>query len=169
MPKCERIRRELLLYAVDGLQGRARERVEEHIRHCSACRTELAALERTGALIGSAGPLSAPRETWPAISAAILARPRPHRRPAARTSWRAALGIVTVLALALAVVFVRPFQPSSPLPLPPAPVAVTVTAEMEADDDDTPVTMESHLSAQWSTPLVDEAAVGLRMADLEGS
>jgi len=163
MPKCERIRRELPQYAVGGLQGRARGRVLRHIESCSACRTELAALERTGALIGSAGPLSAPPETWPAISAAIVARPRPHGHPAAFRSWRVALGIVTVLILIIGVVFVRPFHSSSP------PVTVTVTAEMEAGDDDTPATMESHLAAQWSTPLADEAAVGLRMSDLEGS
>jgi len=163
MPQCERMRKELPRYAAGGLQSRARERAQRHLESCSSCRAELAALERTGALISSAGPLSAPAETWPAISDAILARPRPHGHPARRRSWRVALGIVALLVLAIGALFIRPFHTSSP------PVTMTVRAEMEADDDDTSATMESHLSAQWATPLADEAAVGLRMSDLEGS
>ena len=159
MSECDRIRKRLPGYAVGGPGGRARAAIARHIETCPACHAELAALDRTGELIGAAGPLTPPSDIWASVSAEVLARPRQAARPRTRRSWRVAAGLVALLLLALAVVLVRPFRPA---PLP-------VTVEVEAEDADTPATIESHLSAQWSVPLADETAVGLRFSDLEGT
>ena len=49
---CERFRDQML----DALQGRASAELEEHVRACPACAQELAALQKTSALL----------EEWPA-------------------------------------------------------------------------------------------------------
>jgi len=161
MPECDRIRKQLSYYAVGGVRGGAHARVERHLASCAACRAELTALERTGAIVTSVGPVPAPPGTWEAIRDQILDRPRQAVPRPARRFWRVAIGVAALLIFALAVAFVRPFRAPQP------PIAVAV--ELEADDTDTPATIESHLSAQWSAPLADEAAVGLRLSELGGS
>jgi anti-sigma factor RsiW len=159
MPSCDRIRRQLSLYAVGGLSGRARVRIHRHLDSCGACRAELAALERTGELLSNARPDSAPAAGWESVKQEVLARPRLAVKSRLRRTWRLALALVALVVLVVGVDFVRPYRPSAP--------PLVVTAEVREGDDDTPAAMETHLSAQWSTPLADEAAMGLRMAEFE--
>jgi anti-sigma factor RsiW len=157
MPQCDRIRNQLSYYLVGGLRPRARGRVAAHLKQCPSCRAELAALERTGALLARAGPAQAPAETWESVQQAILARPRPHREPRRGTTWRWAVSVAILVLVVLGLLVVRSHRP--------APPAMVVTAEV---DEDLQATMEAHLSAMWAAPLADEAAVGLRLAELEG-
>jgi len=160
MPTCDRIRKQLSYYAVGGLRGRARARVASHLTACPACRDELAALERTAALLNRVGAVSAPAGTWEAVSREILASPRLHVGPRARLSWRLAIGGLGLLLLLSGGVALEFRRPAGPQPTP-----VTRTA---SDEDDMQMALETQLSAQWVTPLADAAAVGLRIATLEG-
>jgi anti-sigma factor RsiW len=157
MSSCDRIREQLSLYAVGGLSRRSRARIENHLRSCPACASELTALARTGDLLGAIAPHSAPAALLESVRREVLARPRPAARTLPRRTWRLALA-ATALAVLVVGIFLHPHQPPAP------PVAIAV----EPTDDDTPAAMEAHLAAQWSTPLADEAAVGLRMIDQEG-
>jgi anti-sigma factor RsiW len=158
MSSCDRIREQLSLYAVGGLSRRARSGIERHLRSCPACASELTALARTGDLLGAIAPRSAPAALLESVRREILARPRPPAGTRLRRTWRLALATAALAVLVVGGIFLRPHQPSAP------PVATA----FEPTDDDTPAAMEAHLAAQWSTPLADEAAVGLRMIDEEG-
>ena len=154
MKECELIRDRLAEYAVGGLRGRMRKRVEAHVGVCSDCRAELTALERTGVLLDSVGVQAAPAGTWEAVRLRIAERPRARVR--ARMRWGWAMGAVALVALVLAAFFVRPPAAQEPVVV----IAVEADEEMQA-------TMDGHLSAVWAAPLSDVAGVGLRMATLE--
>jgi len=154
MKECELIRDRLAEYAVGGLRGRMRKRVEAHVGACSDCRAELTALERTGVLLDSVGAQEAPTETWEAVRLRISERPRARVR--ARMRWGWAMGAVALVALVLAVFLARPPAAQEPVVV----IAVEADEEMQA-------TMDGHLSAVWAAPLSDVAGVGLRMATLE--
>jgi predicted anti-sigma-YlaC factor YlaD len=154
MKECELIRARLAEYAVGGLRGRMKKRVEAHVGACSDCRAELTALERTGALLDSVGAQDAPAGTWEAVRQRIGERPR--ARVGAPVRWGWAMGAVALVLVVLAVFFARP---------PAAQEPVLVMAA-EADDE-MQATMDGHLSAVWAAPLSDVAGVGLRMAVLE--
>ena len=154
MRECELMRDRLAEYAVGGLRGRMRKRVEAHVEACSDCRAELAALERTGVLLDSVGAQDAPAGTWEAVRQRIAERPR--ERVRARPRWGWAMGAVALVLVVLAAFFVRP-------PGVQEPVVVTV---VEADEE-MQATMDGHLSAVWAAPLSDVAGVGLRMVALE--
>ncbi len=158
MPSCDRIREQLSLYAVGGLSRRARAGIERHLRSCLNCASELAALARTGDLLGAIAPHSAPASLLESVRREVLARPRPSAGTHLRRIWRLALGATTLAAVIVGGLVLRPHQPAAP------PVMTAV----EPTDSDTPAAMQAHLAAQWSTPLADEAAVGLRMIDEEG-
>lgn len=154
MKECELIRDRLAEYAVGGLRGRMRKRVEAHVGACSDCRAELTALERTGVLLDSVGAQEAPAGTWEAVRLRISERPRARVR--ARMRWGWAMGAVALVALVLAVFLARPPAAQEPVVV----IAVEADEEMQA-------TMDGHLSAVWAAPLSDVAGVGLRMATLE--
>ena len=115
MAQCERAQTALADYVEGSLRGRARARVEAHLRDCADCRAEVAALERTGELLKDARAI------------ALIA------------GW-----------------MVRPQE---------APIAAPTVQQAEIDEE-FQSTLEGHLSAIWVTPLADEAALGLQMADL---
>ena len=157
MGKCDRIGRSLAEYAVGGLGRRARARVESHVEECPSCREELRALEHTGTLLEAVGLEAAP-DDWEMVRSQIKVRARKTARPVLRTAWAA--GVVAVgIALLVYGGLVRGPQEQG---LEPEPAAAMVEAENELR-----ATMEDHLAAVWATPLADEAAVGLRLADLE--
>lgn len=154
MKECELIRDRLAEYAVGGLRGRMRKRIEAHVGACSDCRAELAALERTGALLDSIGAQDAPAGTWEAVRLRIAERPRGRAR--ARMRWGWAMGAVALVVVVMAAFFIRPPAAQEPVVV----MAAEVDEEMQA-------TMDGHLSAVWAAPLSDVAGVGLRMATLE--
>lgn len=145
-------------YAVGALRGRAKARVESHLAECAACRGELAALQRTGELLNSVALADAPAETWEAVRERVgeLRRAAAPARP--RFAWGLAMGLVAVLIVALGIFLQRPTPVGEPLLV----VAVEADDEMQATIDD-------HLSTMWAAPLADEAAVGLRLAELENN
>jgi predicted anti-sigma-YlaC factor YlaD len=131
-----------------------RKRVEAHVGECEGCRAELAALERTGALLDEVGVDDAPAGTWEAVRERIGERPRAGARVRPRWAW--AMGAVALVLVALTVVLMRPPQ----VPEPVVVLAAEADEEMQA-------TMDGHLSTVWAAPLSDVAGVGLRMAALE--
>jgi len=158
MRECDRLRRKLAEYAVGRLRGRARARVADHVRVCGKCRAELAALERTGALLAAVRLEEAPGRTWEAVRRRMLAGERVGARPRLRWGWGVAAGAVALVLVLLGVVVMGPRRAGPP----PGPGAVMVEADEEME-----ATMQGHLSAVWAAPLADEAAVGLRLAAVE--
>ncbi len=155
MSKCDLIRDRLSEYAVGGLRGRMRARVEAHVGECAGCRAELKALERTGALLDSLETQDAPEGTWEAVRERVLARPRERARVRPRWAWAmSTVALVVVVAVAAVVMVPRPVE---------RPVVVAAAAA----DEEMQMTMDDHLSTVWAAPLSDMAAVGLRMAALE--
>jgi len=157
MTDCDRIRGSLAEYVVGALHGRAKARVEAHLRDCASCRQELAPLQRTEALLDSLIPESAPDYTWRNIRGRISERAPAAQRPRPRLAWAFAVGAVALVMIVIGLTFVlRPFGDiGSDLILATEP------------DDEMLVTIESHLPTTWAAPLADEAAVGLRFAYLE--
>ena len=154
MRECRRVRGELAAYAVGGLSGRGRARVEGHLRGCGECRAELGALERTGALLERVGMEDAPAGTWEAVRREIAARQQQRARP--RWAWGMAVGVMALMLVVFGGLILGPVRMGAP----PVVVAAEADEELEA-------TIEGHLSAVWAAPLADEAAIGLRMAALE--
>jgi anti-sigma factor RsiW len=154
MMKCDGIRDQLADYVVGGLAGRKRRRVEQHLRECAACRAEVAALERTGALLESLEAQDAPRQTWETVRRDIAARQQQRVRP--RWAWGMAMGVMALVLVVVGGLILGPIQMGAP----PVVVAAEADEELEA-------TIEGHLSAVWAAPLADEAAIGLRLAALE--
>jgi len=145
-------------YAVGALRGRAKARVESHLAECAACRGELAALQRTGELLNAVSLEDAPPETWEAVRERVgeLRRAAAPARP--RFAWGLAMGLVAVLIVALGIFLQRPTPVGEPL----------LVMAVEADDE-MQATIDGHLSTMWAAPLADEAAVGLRLAELENN
>jgi anti-sigma factor RsiW len=93
---CERFRDQML----DALQGKASAELEDHVRACSACAQELAALKQTSALL----------EAWPApeVSPFFDSRLRARLReqaavPAGWWEWLRKPALAATFALLLAV------------------------------------------------------------------
>jgi anti-sigma factor RsiW len=153
---CHKVRKRLAEYAVGGLRGRTRARIEEHVRDCAACKAELVALERTGGLLDSLSLEEAPAETWAAVQREMRGTERVPVARRLRWAWGTAAGVVALAALVVGAFVLGPMGPGEPQLV----VATEADEEMQA-------TMEGHLSAVWAAPLSDEAAVGLRLAVLE--
>jgi anti-sigma factor RsiW len=156
MTRCEQLRNRLAEYALGGLKGRARSRLEAHLRQCAACRAELAALERTGALLDGCLPLAAPEATWEAISRRIAqgAGTVTHRL---RWAWGAAASALTVALIVIAFFIARP-DVTSPMQVAMSPPPA---------DEEMAAAIEGRIPAAWAAPLSDEAAVGLRFMSTE--
>jgi len=122
----------------------------------TACRAELAALERTGLLLEKVGPEAAP-DDWEQVRRRLYAISRRPARPRLRLAWGLAMGGAALALAVLGGVVVRPAGRVTP------PVRV----EAGQVDQEMWATMEDHLSAAWAAPLADEAAMGLRLAEVE--
>ncbi len=154
---CNEIRGRLAEYAVDGLGRWRRARVHRHLHTCAACRAELAALERTGALLSQVGLESAPESVWQGIRYRLESPARPRLR-AARPVGR----LVEAAALVVVLFFVG-LVTEWPAWREPTPIIQRVVTM----DKETRSAEEGHLSAAWSAPLTDEAAMGLRLESVE--
>jgi anti-sigma factor RsiW len=157
MSKCEEVRGQLADYAVGGLRDRTRGGIEAHLRECTACRAELGALERTGRLMSAMEKQDAPPGTWEQVRARIESRGPARGRMRLRWAYGLAAGVLALGLVALGIFTVRPTAPSMP---------TTAVAEV---DEEMRASMEGHLSVIWGAPLSDEAAIGLRLAALEGN
>ena len=164
MKKCDFIRDRLAEYAVGGLRGRVRARVEAHTRTCSECRAELRALERTGELLDAMDPQEAPAGTWEGVrervTAPLAAQRRRETRGRPKLGWRPRWAWVMATAAVVLVLIVAVLLGPLGLGEPRLVVALEADEEMQA-------TMEGHLSAVWAAPLSDVAALGLQMASVE--
>jgi len=136
---------------VDGtLAGEARERVEAHLRTCTACRATLADLRRIREGARSLPRVEPPADGWAKLSAALDAEAARGRKAAvvarpARggvfATWRPAWGILAaaaVLAIAVATTLVLYRTPSAPddraagtAPANAATAELVSTVEME--------------------------------------
>jgi anti-sigma factor RsiW len=153
MASCDRIRKQLAEYSVGGLGARAEARVERHLDLCSACRAEVAALNRTADLVSQVGLESAPERVWQGVRAQLT--PRPARRPrSAARRW------VLVAAAAVFVLFGLLLLPGRRAPRP-------VVVPMAQADEELQQTMHRHLTASESAPLADSAAIGLALGSWE--
>jgi anti-sigma factor RsiW len=156
MREHEHIEKQLADYAVGGLSDRRRARIERHVRECAECRRELAALEQTGALLGSVPLEDAPGGTWEAVRRDIVARGLPGARARLRWAYRAAVGAVAMAMILLAVFL-----------LWPGDLAEQQMLSAEIAEQELQATVEGHLAAAWAAPLADEAAMGLRFVQWE--
>jgi len=149
MNPCDEIKTRLADYAVGALEDRERAELERHVAGCAACRRELRALQRTGALVGLLPQEEPPAGLWEAVWREIEAPARERTRvPGWRVfPWpRLAAAAVAAAVIVAAVVVFRPQQPP----------AVTGTAD-GADY------IERHEMLAWNDPLSDKAARGLML------
>jgi ferric-dicitrate binding protein FerR (iron transport regulator) len=154
MSECP-VSKRLSEYAVGPRKGRAASRVARHLATCAACRLELAALERTGALLDSLSLADAPEGTWDRIAARLAPSPV---RARLRYAFGFAAAVVALALVALGLLAIR----RTGAPTPPVGGGQVVAADVEME-----TTMEGHLATTWGAPLADEAAMGLRLASLE--
>ena len=155
MARCEQFQNRLAHYVVGALKGHARSRVEEHLRDCAQCRAEVAALERTGALLAASPLLDAPDGNWDSISRRIAQPARTVTRRL-RWAWGAAASAVAIVLIIIA------FFVASPNGSGPTQLAMSPPAEEEMA-----AAIEGRIPAAWAAPLSDEAAVGLRFMSTE--
>jgi predicted anti-sigma-YlaC factor YlaD len=155
MVRCEQFKSRLAEYLVGALKGRARSRVEEHLRECAACRAEVAALERTGAILDAGLLFDAPDGTWDSISRRI-AQPARNVTRRLRWAWGAAASAVAIVLIVIALFVARPSGSG------PTQVAMSPPAEEEME-----AAIEGRIPAAWAAPLSDEAAIGLRFMSTE--
>jgi anti-sigma factor RsiW len=91
-------------YALDALSDEEEAELEEHLRHCPACREKLAAFHDTAASLAYAAPPAAPS---PDLRERILEKAREERtkvvplRP--RRTYRALTAVAAVLALSFGI------------------------------------------------------------------
>ncbi|MFB3882778.1 MAG: zf-HC2 domain-containing protein [Armatimonadota bacterium] len=154
MARCEEFRGRLADYLVGGLKARQRPRIEAHLQVCAECRAEMAALERTAAVVEGTALAEAPAGAWGAIRERIE-RPGSVVARGLRWAWGAAASAVVIALIVIALFVTRPGGG-------PTEVAMSPPAEEEMQ-----VAIEARVPAAWAEPLSDEAAVGLRFASAE--
>jgi len=133
---CHNIRNKLAEYSLGGLKPRQRETIRAHLETCVTCARELAALERTAALLESVRLEEPPPEVGERVRAGI--RPRSAWALYARRAATFA-GVLAVLLVSLLL-----FRPASP------------PADFSADQ-----MIRGHAAASWNDPLSNRTALGL--------
>lgn len=147
---CREVRDRLAEYQLGGLDAEERTAIETHLSGCASCRAEAEALARLDALLTPMDPVEAPAELWGEIEARL----RPRREP-----WWRWVAQWPRPALAAAAVFLAAIGLWMAL-RSPAPVAPTETLG--------PAYQEQQIVAEWSSPLADDAALGIMFASLQG-
>ena len=153
--RCDEIQTGLAEYSVGGKSRWQRWHTRRHLQRCADCQQELAALQRTGEMVATVELESAPEQTWAAIEHQIADSARA-RAPKVWKRWvaMAALSLVIVI---MAVLTHIPWGGQEQITVQPM---TKVDAEMQSAE-------AGHLSAAWSAPLSDPAAMGLRMESVE--
>ena len=154
-PKCSEVVNALADYQAGVLEGARRSAVEAHLAACSACRQELAALERAAALLDETQALKPSRDLWPGVAAQLQPRraPRPWwsipvpRQPA----WRFALAAAFVLFVAFSVL-VGPLS---------GPHEARLVAQV---DEDAPVYALWHAEASLTNGMADPYALAFAVS-----
>lgn len=147
---CREVRNKLTEYQLGGLEESERAALADHLVGCAACRAELEALARLDDLLSPMTPLTAPTELWGGIAARLQPR-RAHWWQWAvqwpRPALAAAAMIMVALGLALSLRGQEQVVPSEML---------------------TPAYQEQQIVAEWSSPLADDAALGVMFVSLSG-
>ncbi len=120
---------QLLLYHYAELDGPSRLQVEQHLQHCTACRSELAELQKMLKAVPTTAPELSPTEVH-RFNARVLERVQPRRR----RFFRPALG--WALAGATAVLITLSLRQEIPTPGPgQARAPLKMAAEQDALPD----------------------------------
>jgi len=114
----------LALHADGALEGTERAALELHLQSCSACRSELAALQALVGELRASRPPAGDRERF--VAATVRAATRPTRAP------RRLLALAGGLAAAAAAGVALLYGPAEP----PEPVEAVAAAPLFEDDDD---------------------------------
>ena len=149
--KCERVRDNLAEYQLGGLGEEWRGEIARHLEGCADCRAELAALERLDDLLTPAERVGAPADLW----SRIQPRLQPRRAPwwqSLLASPRPAIAAAAAMLLAGVGIWLATRGP-----------VTTVQPEALASSY-----QERQIVAEWSSPLADDAALGLMFAGLNG-
>jgi len=141
-----RIKRKLADYQVGALPEPERAVVARHLEQCPACQAELAALERTGALLQPMPRADAPRHVWAGVASQLTPRRAPQR-----LHWAPAFAAAMVVLIVALAVFV---------PMLHGHFAHGPSQDAYAD---------LQVAAAWNTPLADKAALGLALIATEES
>lgn len=144
--KC-RYCRKLSDYQVGLLSAPERAGLERHLQECGCCREELAALQRTAALLQPMQMSDAPRETWQQVQARMTPRKQRHHVPV--RYWVPAVAAVLLLLIVGMSLMGPLMNGGGALPMADAGYA------------------QVQLAADWSNPLADKAALGLAMLEME--
>ncbi len=149
--KCAQVRNNLAEYQLGGLSENERREIALHLESCAECRAELAALERLEDLLTPVERVGAPANMW----SHIQPRLQPRRAP----WWGRVLAtprpiVAAVAAMLLGGVGVWLATRGPTTIVGPETLASTY--------------QERQIVAEWSSPLADDAALGLMFVSLNG-
>jgi len=148
---CTQVRDSLAEYQLGGLTEEQRREVAQHLEGCADCRAELAVLERLDELLAPAERVGAPADMWSRIQPRLRSRRAPWWQ-GLLASPRPAIAAAAAMLLAIAGVWLATRGP-----------ATSVGTEALASGY-----QEQQIVAEWSSPLADDAALGLMFASLNG-
>jgi anti-sigma factor RsiW len=143
----------LTAYAAGVLPAAEQAQVTEHLAQCPACQAEWVREQQLTDLLGKFSEVRPPANVWPKVQARLT----PRRKSALlwrRVAQAAPVFTVCLIVLvAVAVVFVLPHLGS--------PVGQPALSGTDLDG-----AMQAQISANWDSPLADNAALGLAMIAL---
>jgi len=150
--RCQQVRKKLAEYQLGGLEADDREAIAAHLRECADCARELEALGRLDDLFTPIDQVSAPDDLWERVQPRL----RPRRVPWWKTlAVRPRPAIAAAAAIVMAVLSVWLWsRPSAP----PEQQVETLASALQ----------EQQIVAEWSSPLADDAALGVVFASLNG-
>lgn len=150
--RCQQVRKKLAEYQLGGLKPSEREAIAAHLRECADCARELEALSRLDDLFTPIDQVNAPDDLWERVQPRL----RPRRVP-----WWEALAVRPRPAIAAAAAILLAVLSVWLLLRPSAPPEQQVEALASAFQ-------EQQIVAEWSSPLADDAALGVVFASLNG-
>lgn len=141
--KC-RMCRKLADYQAGALNGPQRDDLARHLAACPTCQAELAALNRTAALLQPMPQADAPREVWARVACQLTPR-RTASGAGTRRVWIPAMAAAMLIVI-VAFAFVMPMLHGH--------VGAPASGDGYGD---------LQVAAAWDNPLSDKAALGLAM------